>query len=138
MCRIDGSMLIEGTQKDIDLLVAFDDRAKTHLVLIEAKGDTSWLNKQLSSKALRLSRIFGSEVLPKDVTPHFVMMSPNNPEPEKLEMDTWPLWMKKMVHLELCLPERLLKVTRDDGYSEIGKDGKEGKSYRSFRIKKVN
>ena len=137
MCCRNESMLIEGTQEDIDLLIAFDDPEKTdivHLVLVEAKGDTPWKNDQLNSKARRLSRIFGSETVPKDVTPYFVMMSPS--EPKKIRVDTWPCWMKRS-HLELPLPERLLKFTRSDECGENSKNGGKRKVYRNFMIKKV-
>ena len=51
--------LVTGNQEDSDLLVAFDHELTTHIVLIEAKVETGWTNKQLNSKAERLSRIFG-------------------------------------------------------------------------------
>ena len=50
--------LVVGNQEDIDLLIAFEKQAKTHLVLVEAKGGTAWGNDQLRSKASRLQHIF--------------------------------------------------------------------------------
>ena len=35
-----------GTQEDVDLLVAFEEGDITHLLLIEAKAETGWTNKQ--------------------------------------------------------------------------------------------
>ena len=139
MCRDQHGDLIEGTQEDIDLLVAFDDRENPNLVrlvLIEAKGDTSWDKKQLCSKARRLARTFGPEPVAA-VLPTFVMMSPKEPSQEKLEKlgkDTWPHWMLKtggteVVHLDLPLAPHLLKVTRV---------GREGKRYKRFRVKEVS
>lgn len=122
--------IIEGTQEDIDLLVAFDCGKKTHIVLIEAKGDTPWDNDQIKSKASRFSRIFDANVC-VNVTPHFVMMSPSGPQ--RVEADNWPCWMKKMNHIQLALPKGLLKVTRYDGCGEEGK-----KSYGSFRVERVS
>jgi len=42
--------LISATQEDIDLLVAFDGEEGTHIVLIEAKGVTSYSNDQFHHK----------------------------------------------------------------------------------------
>ena len=124
--------LFEANQEDIDLLVAFEDEAsqKVHLVLIEAKADTGWTNKQLNSKAGRLRRIFDKCVLDV-VTPHFVLMSPSSKSKRKRKIDTngWPPWMKREktkfgAHwLELPLRDELLRVTRcnDLGYGD--KDG---------------
>lgn len=134
MCHDDGSDLTAGTQEDIDLLVAFDEDKSgvVHLVLIEAKGDTSWREDKLSSKSRRLGHVFGTDKMPDDVIPHFVMMSPGELKPEELRNDHWPCWMKHWAHLELPLPNDLLWVTRTDRDSE-----REG-SYRSFVIKTVS
>ena len=110
--------LIRANQEDIDLLVAFKDEgtSETHLVLIEAKADTGWTNGQLKSKAKRLSLIFDKHSYGTEfVKPHFVVMSPR--EPQRIETDTWPHWMKAntdgSIHwLELPLRDGLLKVTR--------------------------
>ena len=48
--------IIKGNQEDIDLLVAFPEGEKYHIVLVEAKGATGWTNKQMQSKADRLTR----------------------------------------------------------------------------------
>ena len=53
--------LFKANQEDVDLLVAFDDTATTHLVLVEAKMETGWTNSQLCSKAQRLRLIFGTD-----------------------------------------------------------------------------
>jgi len=46
------SLCINATNEDIDFLLAFvDDLGITHIIMIEAKGDTSFTNKQLQSKA---------------------------------------------------------------------------------------
>ena len=50
----DGQKNINENQMDVDLLVAFDEGATTHLVLVEAKMETGWTNQQLCSKATRL------------------------------------------------------------------------------------
>lgn len=128
MCRSDP--IVEGTQEDIDLLIAFDSHKATHVILVEAKGDTSWSDDQLSSKVRRLARIFGSKSTPQDAIPHFVMMSHN--EPKIQEVDNWPDWMKGGVWIELPLPKYLRWVTRSRGCKE-----EKGRSYGSYVVKKV-
>lgn len=49
---------LHATSEDVDLLVAYDDGPTCHIVLLEAKGRTSWINKQMRSKAERLRRLF--------------------------------------------------------------------------------
>lgn len=106
--------IVDGNQRDVDLLIAFADGKTTHLVLLEAKGDTGWTNSQLKEKAKRFSRIF-DEGSPgtSAVEPHFVMMSPK--ESHGLKTVGWPDWMKpngKPLWLCLELPHGLRKVTR--------------------------
>ena len=83
---------VNKNQEDIDLLVAFEDdkNGKTLLILIEAKADSSWTNKQLKSKAERL-KIFDEAKIRGNCQPHFVLMSPKRPS--KLTV-TWPDWME--------------------------------------------
>ena len=104
---------VNKSQMDIDLLVAFDAAATTHVVLIEAKGDTSWDNAQLARKAGRLKQMF--KEYPKGVEPHFVLLSPTSPQ--RLTTDCWPDWMKpngSPLWMPLTWPEGLLKPTRCD------------------------
>lgn len=71
---------VMGNQEDLDLLVAFEERQVTHLVMIEAKAATSWLTEQLRSKVNRLEKIFREgEVWEGHVEPHLVLMSPGEP-----------------------------------------------------------
>ena len=108
--------LVSGTQQDVDLLVAFQDGPTTHLVMIEAKGDTHWRNEQLDKKAERLKRIFSGERRWRDsIAPHFVLMSPTHPT--SLTKKGWPSWMTpngELLWLCLSLPDGLIKVTRYD------------------------
>ena len=73
--------VVGGNQQDIDLLIAFDEGEKSHVVLVEAKGATGWSNSQMQSKAKRLRQIFGSdgECYP-GVVPHFCLLSPRPPQ----------------------------------------------------------
>ena len=111
--------LFKANQEDVDLLVAFDGSAMTHLVLVEAKMETGWTNSQLRSKAQRLRRIFDAGQTGADfVTPHFVLASPK--QSERVCTDTWPQWMAPngvALWMELPRPTGLREVTRctEDG-----------------------
>ena len=111
--------LFKANQEDVDLLVAFDSSATTHLVLVEAKMETGWTNSQLCSKAQRLHRIFGTDRPGADLaTPHFVLASPK--QSERVLTDTWPQWMAPngvALWMELPRPAGLREVTRctEDG-----------------------
>ena len=116
--RIPNDDLVAGNQEDADLLVAFDGESTTHLVLVEAKVETGWTNRQLKSKAERLARIFG-EGRPGEhlATPHYVLASPRPPS-ENVSTEGWPPWMMREdrpVWMELKRPPGLRKVTRCDG-----------------------
>ena len=123
--------VIEGTQEDVDLLVAFQDSKKFHLILVEAKAYSGWTNKQLSSKATRLRKIFGDDGKKwPGVQPYFYTIGPK--ESEALDPKPLPGWMLnadgKLQWLPLPLPvERRVVVRRDQ----------DGDAYRNFQIKKV-
>ena len=116
--------VIEGTQQDIDLLVAFEANGKCHLILVEAKAYSGWDNLQLSSKAYRLRKIFG-ETGEKwcDVQPYFYVIGPQMPA--KLKPDCLPEWMLddrgKLQWLCFRLPKerRVVKRRDDSKYFEI-------------------
>ena len=124
--RIPQQNLFCNNQQDVDLLVAFDCREKTHLVMIEAKADTGWTNKQLERKKERLTLIFDKNNygLGK-VKPHFILMSPK--ESEGIRTKDWPAWMKpdkgKPLWLELPLPPGLIRTTRSDNRGKTNKNG---------------
>ena len=122
--------LFKANQEDVDLLVAFDDAATTHLVLLEAKMETGWTNSQLRSKAERLRLIFGTGRPGAGLaTPHYVLASPKRPG--LLDVDEWPGWMKRdrePVWMPLPKPPGLRKVTR------CTKDGRVSASGGFLRI----
>ena len=126
--------LVSGTQQDVDLLVAFPDGPTTHLVMIEAKGDTDWRNVQLDRKAERLKRIFSGKRPWSDwAAPHFILMSPTRPT--FLTKTGWPSWMKpngEPLWLPLPLPDDLVKVTRYDPDRD-----KTPKSYRYLSVDRI-
>ena len=105
-----------GNQEDVDLIVGFDDGHVTQLLLIEAKGETSWTNKQTLSKANRLRDIFGLDGTKYErVSPHFVLMSPR--PPRQLKSHLWPSWMTQggePIWIELAVPTGRRKVMRCD------------------------
>ena len=105
-----------GTQEDVDLLVAFEEGDITHLLLIEAKAETGWTNKQTLSKAKRLERIFGTNGTKyPQVKPHFGLMSPR--PPMQLKSRCWPAWMTQNgqpIWFELKVPPGRRRVTRCD------------------------
>ena len=122
-----------GTQEDIDLLVAFERTGVTWLLLIEAKAEGSWTNKQVRSKSRRLARIFGTDLIDETspVRPLFCMMSPQQPtklSPQKGEHGAeWPKWMvlretTKFPWLELPIPPGRRKVTGCDGNGDNSRD----------------
>ena len=127
--------LFFATQQDVDLLVAFRNDATTHLVMIEAKGDTDWRNDQLDAKAERLCRIFTDDrSRAEQIAPHFVLMSPARPK--FLTKKGWPSWMMRNgepLWLPLPLPDELVKVTRYDP-----EPGKQPERYRYLRVDRIN
>ncbi len=123
---------VNNSQQDIDLLVAFRNGGKNHLILIEAKADTPWSNEQLKKKAKRL-KIFDKEEIRANCESHFILMSPT--KPKKLDVE-WPEWMndgkmktdKKPHWLQLDLDERY-QVERQP------KGG--GRNYTHIQVKRI-
>jgi hypothetical protein len=88
----DAPIGVKGTQEDVDFLLAWQHDNSFHIVIIEAKGVTSWTNKQIESKAERLRDFFGNDGQKIDnVTPHFVLMSPR--KSVDLRKNVCPEWM---------------------------------------------
>ena len=86
--------LVAGNQEDFDLIVAFD---KT-LILIEAKGVTSWRNGQIDSKIKRIETLLKYQEGSGGFVPQIflVLTSPRRPESLKQLEETinaWPQWM---------------------------------------------
>ncbi len=76
--------IVKGNQEDLDLIVAFDDT----LVLIEAKGDSSWDVEQLDSKRRRLLACFGDQAERLALRVFFVFMSTG----ARPVVTDWPSW----------------------------------------------
>jgi hypothetical protein len=83
---------LNSNQEDTDLLVAFDDSTGCHLVLVEAKGHTSWENEQMASKRDRLASVYAGAKLRDhpEVRLHYVLTSPRRPKKLK---GCWPEWL---------------------------------------------
>jgi hypothetical protein len=110
-----GSEALTATSEDIDLVVAWEDQAGPHLVLLEAKGFTGWRNAQMAHKAQRLDVIF-DERLANQFDVHFLLVGPT---PSKgLKTADWPGWMKpggRTHFLEINDPGLRFAVHRCDG-----------------------
>ncbi|HHQ4887552.1 TPA: hypothetical protein ACSP3N_004176 [Aeromonas veronii] len=116
---------ISGTQEDVDFLLAFVDEKKiTHIVMIEAKGDSYFSNGQLDSKNKRFKAIFGNENTWPNVRPHFLLCSPKEPQKINIEEPAYFIFKNsKLPWLELDMGEGKNKVTRCDDEGEPYNNG---------------
>ncbi|HDZ8846633.1 hypothetical protein [Aeromonas veronii] len=127
--EIETDYQISGTQEDVDFLLAFVDENKiTHLVMIEAKGDSYFSNGQLDSKNKRFKAIFGNENTWPNVRPHFIICSPKKPQKINIEEPAYFTFKNsKLLWLELNMSDGKNKVTRcnkDDKPCSNGKHWK--------------
>ncbi|WP_323935948.1 hypothetical protein [Aeromonas veronii] len=120
---------ISGTQEDVDFLLAFLDEKKiTHIVMIEAKGDSYFSNGQLDSKNKRFKAIFGNENTWPNVRPHFIICSPKKPQKIKIEEPAYFIFKNsKLPWLELDMGNGKNKVTRCVKNGEPSNNGKHWK-----------
>ncbi len=132
---------ITATQEDVDFLLAFlDDAGNTHIVMIEAKGDTTFTNEQLQSKAKRLKAIFGENNTKwANVIPHFLICSPI--KPTRLKIENIPSFMLNKEQsnfnwFRLYMPSNQRKVTRChmDGTASVDGDHWKVDTLRSLKI----
>ena len=107
--------LITATQQDIDLLVAYEAKGTSHVIMLEAKGVTGYSNPQFRSKAKRLLAI--SQAMLWEMAhacPHFALISPK--QPQRLDYEKCPSWMMgsdgRVSWIRLHLPDTLKKVVR--------------------------
>ncbi|MFQ1884148.1 hypothetical protein ACK341_00900 [Aeromonas veronii] len=116
---------ISGTQEDVDFLLAFVDHENTtHIVMIEAKGDSYFSNAQLNSKNKRFNAIFGDEDTWPNVRPHFLLCSPKEPQKINVEEPAYFIFKNsKLPWLELDMGEGKNKVTRCDDEGEPHNNG---------------
>lgn len=120
---------ISGTQEDVDFLLAFVDHENTtHIVMIEAKGDSYFSNGQLDSKSKRFKAIFGNENTWPNVRPHFIICSPK--KPQKINIEEPAYFMLKhfeLPWLKLDMGDGKKKVTRCCKGGDSSHDGKHWK-----------
>ncbi|MFM5059151.1 hypothetical protein [Aeromonas caviae] len=116
---------ISGTQEDVDFLLAFVDHENiTHIVMIEAKGDSYFSNSQLDSKNKRFKAIFGDETTWPNVRPHFIICSPKKPQKINVEEPAYFIFKNsKLPWLELDMGEGKNKITRCDDEGEPYNNG---------------
>ncbi|MGR6750341.1 hypothetical protein [Aeromonas veronii] len=116
---------ISGTQEDVDFLLAFiDPENKTHIVMIEAKGDSYFSNGQLDSKNKRFKAIFGNENTWPNVRPHFIICSPKKPQKINIEEPAYFMFKNfTLPWLELDMGNGKNKVTRCDKEGEPHNNG---------------
>jgi len=116
---------IDGTQEDVDLLVAFEDASGlSHLIMLEAKGVTAFSNSQFEHKINRFKSIFG-ETGDRwaEIKPYFGLVSPR--KSKRLHYDLCPAWLKvgdKIPWFEMSIPSDRLTVF---GCDEKGRPNKE-------------
>jgi hypothetical protein len=109
-----GEVLVNGTQEDADVLVAWADEDGPHIVLVEAKAYGPWGNNQVDSKLKRIGAIKDAAGPTVDI--RFVLTSPR--PPEKLHVAQWPSWALtgagKPCWMPLPAPLLRLKTERCD------------------------
>lgn len=117
---------VSGTQEDVDFLLAFVDHENTtHIVMIEAKGDSYFSNAQLDSKNKRFKAIFGNESTWPNVKPHFLICSPKSPKKISIEEPAYFIFKNsKLLWLELDMGDGKNKVTRWGEDNKPCSDGK--------------
>lgn len=85
---------INANQEDVDLLVGFEHEGVVHLVMIEAKFESSWTTKQFASKTRRIIKTFGPDGRTfAEVVPHFVLASLKDTTGNRLPVAGLPEWV---------------------------------------------
>lgn len=124
---------ISGTQEDVDFLLAFVDHENTtHIVMIEAKGDSYFSNDQLNSKNKRFKAIFGNEDTWPNVRPHFLLCSPKEPQKVNIEDPVYFLGPQEsqIIWFSLVIDSGKNKVTRCMGRKENYKPSNKGDHWK--------
>lgn len=107
---------LNSNQEDVDFLIAFKKDEIYNLVLIEAKAESGWTNKQLGSKAEKLRSIFGlNRCIWKNVKPYLLITSPR--KPVNLRINALPTYLQRSmddIWFQLNIPDYLIKITRCD------------------------
>ncbi|MDX7826465.1 hypothetical protein SJR89_05050 [Aeromonas caviae] len=121
---------ISGTQEDVDFLLAFvDHEYTTHIVMIEAKGDSYFSNAQLNSKNKRFKAIFGDEDTWQNVRSHFLLCSPKEPQNVSIEDPVYFMAPQEsqLIWFPLVMDTGKIKVTRCEENEKPSNDGEHWK-----------
>jgi hypothetical protein len=124
---------ISGTQEDVDFLLAFVDHENTtHIVMIEAKGDSYFNNAQLNSKNKRFKAIFGNEDTWPNVRPHFLLCSPKEPQKISIENPAYFIYPQEsqLIWFSLIMDTGKNKVTRCMDGEKNNKPSNEGDHWK--------
>ncbi|WP_368230980.1 hypothetical protein [Aeromonas sp. s3] len=124
---------ISGTQEDVDFLLAFIDHENTtHIVMIEAKGDSYFNNAQLNSKNKRFKAIFGNEDTWPNVRPHFLLCSPKEPQNISIENPAYFIYPQEsqLIWFSLIMDTGKNKVTRCMSGEKNNKPSNEGDHWK--------
>lgn len=112
----DNTVGLNSNQEDIDFIVAFKKDNIYNIVLIEAKAESGWTNKQFGSKINKLRLIFGfNNCIWNNVKPYFLITSPR--KPVNLRIDELPAYLQRSmddIWFKLNVPDHLIKITRCD------------------------
>jgi len=111
---VENKLELNKNQEDVDLFIAFKDDYIYHLILIEAKAESAWTNKQFESKAKKLKSIFGDkECMWVEIKLYFLITSPR--KPRQLNINSLPSYLKRSIDdiwFKLSIPNDLVKITR--------------------------
>lgn len=125
----DNPLGLNANQEDVDFIIAFKKDEIYNLVLIEAKAESGWTNKQLGSKAEKLRSIFGlNRCIWKNVKPYLLITSPR--KPVNLRINALPTYLQRSmddIWFQLNIPDYLIKITRCD---ERGKPSIAGNKWK--------
>ena len=126
--------MVNGTQLDVDLIIAFD---KT-LIFIEAKGDAGWDYEQLNRKIGRLQNIAIADAkFFGDLRTHFFLMAPKAqrniqmekivaPRPDWIFPKGTPRWLDLQIE-----NEHNQKVTSFKDFCRVGRCNEGKKSCKT-------
>ncbi len=105
---------LTASPEEIDLLVAYPEADKYHLVFLEARAAVPFSHEQLRSRLVHLAAALqlNSRKSPL-IVPHFALVSPR--QPPRLDYADWPSWAcpdGKVKWLELAFGQHLLQAVR--------------------------
>lgn len=117
-----------GNQEDIDLLIAFEQEGQPWVVMVEAKGFTSWGKSQMESKVARLRAIRSDPALRPEVEMRLILASFEKWQKLPLNWREWGIHAREGVapephFLQLEKPQDRLKPEECDASGKKSKGG---------------